>query len=280
MPLRPITALFLALLAQPAMAGYASRDAWLPIAGRAAGGYGRVFATTIWITNVSSDAADVAVSFCPSMQPNPSPPTVARFRLASGQTRVIEDLGVPGVGAVRIRSSREVVAHGRVYTIDTSVSTAFNAVPAQFAIGNGETTTLQGASFAEGLRYRIYAAETTGEAIYFSIALLDPSQRILGEKRLYLAGFEPRVFDLRDEFPSIGSGDALVRIKGVNGSGRLIATGSLIATASGDGTSYEMTFPTRPRTRVGAGETSIYAAVALAIVAAAIGTIVSAVRRI
>lgn len=273
--MRPLTALIVVLVAQPLLAGYAAQDAWLPIAGRGAGGYGRVFGTTLWITNVSSEAAEVSLTFCPSMQPNASPPTIARFRLDGGATRVLDDLGVAGVGAVRIRSTRDVVAHARVYTmaagepVTRSVSTAFNAVPAQFAIGNGETATLQGASFAEGLRYRMYVAETTGEPIYFSITLVDPAGRLLGEKRLYLGGLEPRVFDLRDEFPSVKGGYALLRLKGVNGNGRLVATGTLIAIGSGDGTSYEMTFTTTPRTRVGRGELAMYVAVALAVIAAA-----------
>ncbi|HKO59408.1 MAG TPA: hypothetical protein VJ276_26305 [Thermoanaerobaculia bacterium] len=273
--MRPLLVAFLIASATRALAGYASRDAWLPIAGRAVGQDGRVFGTTIWLTNVSSDAARVTLSFSKSSQPNPTPHVTA-LTLAPGASRVIDDLGVEGVGALHIESTEDVVAHARVYSQlageepTRSTATSFNAVPAQFAVGNGETATLQGGALAPGFRYRLWLVETTGNPLYYELTLLDTAGRPLSRKRLYLGGREPRMIDVGEILPSTRADQLLIRIAGVNGNGRLIATASLIATGSGDGTAYEMTLATAPRTGFSTAELVAYGAVALALLAAAI----------
>jgi hypothetical protein len=236
---------------------------------------GRVFGTTIWLTNVSSEAADVTLSFCRSSQPNPTP-HVTTLVLAPGASRIVQDLGVVGVGALHIVSTAAVVAHARVYSQlagqppASSTATSFNAVPAQFAVGNGESATLQGGSLAAGFRYRLWLVETTGHPLYYELALLDTSGQPVARRRLYLGGREPRMIDLADVLPSAPAGPVVIRLSGVNGNGRLIGTASLIATGSGDGTAYEMTLATRPRTAFAPAELLAYGAVALALLAAVI----------
>jgi hypothetical protein len=273
--MRPLLAAILIATATRALAGYASRDAWLPIAGRAVGQDGRVFGTTIWVTNVSSDSADVTLSFSRSSQPNPTP-HVTTLPLPAGSSRIIDDLGVEGVGALHVRSTADVVTHARVYSqlageaATRSTATSFNAIPAQFAIGNGETATLQGGALAPGFRYRLWLVETTGNPLYYELALLDPDGQPIARKRLYLGGREPRMIDVGEILPGTRADRLLIRLSGVNGNGRLIATASLIATGSGDGTAYEMTLATAPRNRFATAELVAYGAVALALLAAAI----------
>ena len=274
--MRPFLVAVLLASATHAFAGYASRDAWLPIAGRAVGQDGRLFGTTIWLTNVSSDSADVTLSFCRSSQPNPTPHTTV-LHLAPGASQVIEDLGEEGVGALHVVSTADVVAHARVYSQlagegpSRSTATSFNAVPAQFAIGNGESATLQGGTLAAGFRYRLWLVETTGDPLYYELALLDTAGRPLARRRLYLAGREPRMIELANLLPSAsGAASVVIRLAGVNGKGRLLGTASLIAIGSGDGTAYEMTLATKPRTAFTAAEWIAYTAVALALLAAII----------
>lgn len=273
--MRPLLVAFLLASATRALAGYASHDAWLPIAGRAVGQDGRVFGTTIWLTNVSSDRADVTLSFCRSSQPNPAP-HVTTVTLPSGASRIVQDLGVAGVGALHIVSTADVVAHARVYSQlagedpSRSTATSFNAIPAQFAIGNGESATLQGGALNPGFRYRLWLIETSGEPLYYELALLDTAGHPVASRRLYLGGREPRMIELGDVLPDAPPGAVVIRLSGINGNGRLIGTASLIATGSGDGTAYEMTLATKPRNAFAPAELVAYGAVALALLAAVI----------
>jgi hypothetical protein len=273
--MRPFLVALLLASATHAFAGYASRDAWIPIAGRAVGQDGRLFGTTVWLTNVSSERADVTLSFCRSSQPNPAP-RVSVVSLPPRASRIVQDFGEEGVGALHVVSTADVVAHARVFSqlagedASRSTATSFNAVPAQFAIGSGESATLQGGTISPGFRYRLWLVETTGQPLYYELALLDTAGRPVAARRLYLAGHEPRMIELGDVLPDAPPGAVVVRLTGIKGTGRLIATASLIAIGSGDGTAYEMTLTTRPRTALTPAELVAYGAVALALLVVAI----------
>src|SRR5687768_12616877 len=84
-------------------AGFPGHDLIVAVAGRASGVGGSDFDSTLWITNPSSEVADVEISFLRSGQGNQSPSTF-NDRLQPGQTKTYENavsklFGVTGVGA-------------------------------------------------------------------------------------------------------------------------------------------------------------------------------------
>ncbi len=266
-----VKALLLALLpliAAPLGAAYASRDVVFPIAGRATGSDGRLFFTALWITNPSeSDAVEATLTFRPAAEKLPA--RVSPLHLAPGETRVLDPLDVDGLGALRITATKDVLASARLYSRMPGesnarrVATSFSAVPVQFAIGSGESATLQGVTPADG-RYKIYLAEVAGMPLDISVSLVDPRGITISEKRLYVDKERQVTVDVAELFPLFTSGTATVRVDGANGSGRVVVAGSAIARESQDSSPFEMSFATASRDRMGFLEALTYIAVAAA----------------
>ncbi len=176
-------------------------------------------------------------------------------------------------GALRIEASDPVVAHARLFNFaagDTtikSVASSFNAIPEQFAVGIGERAVLAGVAEASGFRSRIFLVETTGSPLVFIASLLDASGVVVARKREYLSGFEQQSFDPATEFPNV-HGQAVLRLQGLSGNGRVIAGAVRIANGSQDGTAYEMSFDTAPRWRIPRGEITAYIVAGAALIAA------------
>ena len=63
-------------------------------------------------------------------------------------------------------------------------------------------------------------------------------------------------------FPAVNLDHAMIRIRGVNGNGRVIAAGTQIVPGSQDACAYEMSFAPEPRTRIRAPEAAVYIAIA------------------
>jgi len=271
------------LLTAPSFASVIDIDLFIPIVGRGHQAGGRIYDTTLWLTNSGDDAARVTLQFLHASQPNPSPHQLV-LTLAPGMTRVFdpigpEILGAPeGVGAVRIRSDHPILASARTTsrleseTMARAVATTFNAVPARYAIGNGQTSIAQGVTLSDNPveRYRVYVVETAGQPLTYVIGILDANGKTLTQKSFYIAPMEERVIDVGDEFPNVRADHALVRLRGVNGNGRIIFAGAQIARESQDGNSFEMSYANEPRLRIPLPEVIVYIAVALAIIAAAV----------
>src|SRR5258708_20414053 len=183
-------------LALPLSAAYSGRDLVLPVTGSSAGVGGRFFGTGLWVTNLSlHHPADVTLAFYQSGQTNRSPRTIA-LRIGPGQTWVTDTIGPAltggaAMGAIRVRSTQDVIASARTYSplvVETNaaaVASAFAAIPTQFAIGNGEETTLQGITPADS-RYKVYLVEVTGQPLAVTMQLLDPAGSMVAEYRRYL----------------------------------------------------------------------------------------------
>ncbi len=271
----------LCALAAPLAAGYTARRAWLPVVGYASGSGGRGFYTTLLIANTSAQANHLRLSFYAAGQPGQQPRTMSMDLRAyqAGRFAVGPDLvgaGGGGVGAMRISGSSSFVAQARLFSRapndppGSEVGMTLNAIPQGLAIGTGETTTIL-APAAAG-RYKFYAVETAGFPINFSVSPFDADGHPLPPRRLYLGVHEQRSWTLEEVFGVPAGTIAELRLTGINGSGRIVAVGTEIASISHDFSAYEMTFPTKPRHRMRAGEITAYVAVALAIVAAAIVT--------
>ena len=258
------------LSANAAFAAYPARESWIPVAGRASGLGGRGFYTTVYLTDVSRSINDVTLSFFPAGEPNATPRSIA-LQLGPGRTGAVEvgpqltgDEGA--IGSLRIRSTGAAIAQAHVYSRlasespGSAVGAVLNALPAAYAIGSGESARLH---VPAGSRYKLYAAETMGFPLYFSIR----SDSIAAERRLYLGPHEQRSWDLAAIFPQAQI--AGLRIEGINGSGKIILAGTSIASESQDFDVYEMSITTAPRHRMRWSEASAYIAVAIALAVAA-----------
>lgn len=241
----------------------AGRELWLPVAGRATSGSGRTFRTELTITNPSERPADVTLSFFPSARPHQPPRT---FELSvPASSLIVHDLGVDLVapetptGGLRIESNAPVLVSARVHA--GAAAGVFRALPPRAAIGTGQSTTLRGTSGPD--RYRLYAVETKGHPLYFSVRLFDGAGRPRSSRRLYLSGLEQRSWEFTEPFTTM-------RIEGINGSGRIVAAGSVVDAATGGVSAFEMEVPGKPRHRLGTGEIAAYAAVAGMLIFAAV----------
>jgi hypothetical protein len=267
---RRLPLLIVLLLTHPLLGAYASRNAFIPIAGRAVGGDGRRYETTVTITNPHDEPVEVRLSFLRSGTLNRSPRTTA-IRFAPNETRRFDDATPPDAfGALHVEADRDVLAHARLYSVppqqpsSNSVASSFNAIPAQFAVGTGDTAFLHGVQTSSDFRCKLYLVETIGQSLAFTLALVDGSGRTIATKHEYLGPGEHRGTDLHAEFPNAPSA-ALLRISGMSGNGRLIVAGVQIATGSQDGTAYEMSFATQPRWRIPPGEIAAYVTAAVAV---------------
>jgi hypothetical protein len=260
-----------ALLADVSFAGYPANESWIPVVGRVSGLDGRGFYTTVYLTEMSRSTNDVTISFFPAGQPNVTPRSLA-LQLGPSQTGAVEVgtqlTGEAGaIGSLHLRSTGPLIAQAHVYTRmpdETPASergTVLNAIPTEYAIGTGETTIIH---VPAGTRYKLYAAETNGYPLYFSIR----SNSIASEHRLYLGSHEQRSWDLADIFPAAQV--ASLAIEGINGSGKIVVAGTSIASESQDFSAYEMSLATEPRHRMRWSEAAAYIAVALALAVAAV----------
>lgn len=261
--------------ATPLIAAYSSKDLFIPIFGRGVGGDGRRYETAFTLTNPSSKSVDVRLSFMLAGRPNPKPFTTS-VQLAQRQTRRFDPvgaelLGAPAAfGAIRIEAKTPVLAHARLFStlpnepIARSVASSFNAIPEQFSAGTGDSAILQGLGGGADFRYKIYVIETTGQPLTFALSMLDASGRAITTTHEYVSGHEQRSWDIANPAAVV------VRVKGMNGNGRVIVAGAQIATGSQDGTAYEMSFVTTPRWRLPAAEIAAYVAAGAALIVAII----------
>lgn len=267
--------LLLLAAAHPLLAAYADRDLVIPVVGRASGGTGRLFLTALWITNADDHPAVLTLSYLEGGHANPSPRKTI-VTLAPRETQVFDPLGPPilpsvnGIGALRIQSNADVVASARIYGYlpsegpNSAVSMALTGIPTRLGIGNGQSAILHGDGSRDAL-YKLYVVETAGSALSVAVSIEDLHGQTLGEKRLFLDRFEQVATDTRMLFPAVNVDHAVIRIRGINGNGRVIAAGAQIMPGSQDACAFEMSFAPEPRTRVRGPEAAVYITIALVV---------------
>lgn len=246
-----LSSFVLLALAAPAMAGFFTTEAFLPAAGTVEGSGAR-FQTAIMLTNASSDLATVELQFLRSGQPNPAPAS-AMLTLLPGETREIEDastiLGGEGLGAIRVRSDREVLTSARVYglTQDDQPQDArgvlFAGVPAEFAIRKGESAIVQGVKVAPGFRYNLFLVETAGMSTALRLTLSNASGE-LAALDLTLAPFEQRMI-AATQFGRSDVAGGSIRATVTDGDGGAVLAGSLVSNSTQNSTGFEMSFQSR-----------------------------------
>jgi hypothetical protein len=275
---RIVFLLLLLATAHPLLAAYADRDLVIPVVGRTAGGGGRLFLTALWITNADDHPATLRLSYLESGHANRSP-RQTQVILAPRETRVFDPLGTPiltsndSIGALRIEANADVVASVRIYGYvpaegpASAVSMALTGIPTRLGVGNGQSALLHGDGSIDA-HYKLYVVETAGSALSVVVSIEDLHGQTRAEKRLFLDRFEHVSADTRDLFPAVKLDQAVIRVRGVNGNGRVIAAGTQIMSGSQDGCAYEMSFAPEPRTRIRAPEAAVYIAIALMVVLA------------
>jgi len=267
--------LLLLAATRPLLGAYADRDLIIPVVGRTAGGSGRLFLTALWITNADDHPAEMALSYLESGHANPTP-RQTKVTLAPRETRVFDPLGPPvlpnvnSIGALRIESSVDIVASARIYGYlpaegpNAAVSMALTGIPTRLGLGNGQSAILHGDGSRDA-QYKLYVVETAGAALSVAVSIEDLHGKTMAEKRLFLDRFEHVATDTRQLFPAIKLDHALIRIRGVNGNGRVIAAGTQIVPGSQDACAYEMSFVAEPRTRIRWPEALVYVVIAIVV---------------
>ncbi len=267
--------LLLLAAAQTALGAYADRDLLIPVVGRASNAGGRLFLTALWVTNTSDMPAALTLSYLESGHANPSPRKTP-VTLAPHETHVFDPLGPPilpavnSIGALRIESNTDVTATARIYGYfiaqgpGSAVSMALTGIPTRLGIGNGQSAVIQGDGARDAV-YKLYLVETAGAALSVAVAIEDLHGETLGEKRLFLDRFEHIATDARQLFPTVNLDHAMIRVRGVNGNGRVIVAGTQTVPGSQDACTYEMSFTPEPRTRIRWPEAAVYVAVGIVV---------------
>ena len=226
----------------------APTETWLPIAGRAVAGDGRLFLTTLTVENKGEATADTAISYFPSASPDGAPRTVS-LRVQPRSTVRYElpaSLVPPAAptGSLRLASNHPIAVTGRIHNAG-SAGAVYAGIPREMAIASGESTRLRGAA-----PFRLYVAETRGHPLYFAVRMFDQTGQLITSRRLYVSALEQRSWNFAEPFASMD-------IQGFNGSGAIVAAGSATSPAR-DLLAFEMTKPQRPRHRLATGELASY----------------------
>jgi hypothetical protein len=245
-------------------------ESWLPVVGQVSGG-GRSFYTTLYLTNLSKRRNQVALSFFAEAQPNATPRAMSVQLEPDALAAVEVDQRLTGpkgaIGGLRIEATEPLRATANVYSraadqppgAETGMTMV--AISSEYAIGTHESALL---TVPAGVRYKLYAVETHGFPLNFSVQTMPSGS----ERRLYLSPHEQRSWDVHGLFPNEAMNG--IRVTGINGSGKILAAGTAIAQQSSDFTAYVMTLPSTPRHFLRWPEISAYVAAAIAITAAAI----------
>jgi len=224
-----VTAWAPALFASPA-----ARELFIPGIGSSTGIAGRRYETSLWIVNPGVQPASVRIAFLSDEQANLSPREIVSV-LKGGETVVYDPVDLrrfanqQGSGAFRLIATRPIAAVARVWSLlpaegsSRGLSSTIDAIPAMSAVRNGDTAILPGITVDPSYRYKLYIVETTGDGLDFVISLANAAGEVFAEQHVYVAGLEPHKIDLQPFLASASSREALVRIRGFHGNGRIVA---------------------------------------------------------
>jgi hypothetical protein len=239
-----------------AEAGFAGTDVFIPASARAAGVSPAQFYSTLWVTNLSTSAsANVQLKFFQRDTSNTSPITVP-VTIAPGETKKYENVvqtvfGLPSAsGAIRVQADREVLASSRTYNLPlgSDIKDAnglfFTGIPQVLAIGNGESSQLQGVSQngAEDFRYNFGMVETAGSPVTVRIIVRSSDGGVIGTKDYPVQAYEAKQFAVTDAAPAISTVNGRVDATVVAGSGAVLLYATAVANGSQDSIGFEMSY--------------------------------------
>jgi hypothetical protein len=158
-----------------------------------------------------------------------------------------------GFGALHVVSDQKLLVNSRIYSkpsggdLRDTVGQFFAAIPASFAIGSGQSTTLLGVyqtspQADSQFRYNFGFVETTGAAVAVRVTAYDETGTAVGSKDYALAGYEARQYGIADLLPAVNSQNLRLAVEVLSGGGKVVAFGSSLANKSNDPSTFEMSF--------------------------------------
>jgi hypothetical protein len=240
-------------------------DLFVPVAGNTKSASGREFHTTVWITNTSSRAASVRVTFLERhpIQTASNPLTVD---VAPNETKQLDDPSRPNaVGALRFESPEPIAVSARIFS-GTGAGEGVEAVTADAGLKHGEDGVIPGLR----LRETTYFIETSGRPAGVFVQLRDAKGHEIAHDSFLLEGFEHRALPLAEVLRNVQMTNGSMQIRVTGGSGRVYAIGHQISTPDGDGYFVKMTQSTKMKSGPSSGEIVVYSLTALAVIAAVI----------
>lgn len=247
-----------ALAAATVSAGFPGTDVVLPSVGEGPGASESHWFTVVWVHNPNLASVDVQLAFYLRDQPNPVPAAVFNDTVPAGDTRRYADavqtlFGISGFGALRVTANERVVVNSRIFSVPQGQGEAhssgqfFAAVPADFAIGEGQSTDVLGVfqtspQGSSTYRYNFGFVEVDGSAATVRVTALDATGAVVATKDYPIGAHEPRQVNITDLVPGVQSDNLRLRVAVVAGPGRVVAFGSGLANASNDPSTFEMTY--------------------------------------
>lgn len=245
------------LVAASALAVAPATDVYLASVGhgqgQCPGGICSQWVTDAWIYNPSSSTASVTIAFLPRGGANPSPTTV-QTSVAAGETKELKDIiynqfGLdPAFGALRFTSTTAVVVTGRIFDSNVvtnkgtgSAGQFFPGLPAQLAIGMGQSTNLIGMAQDQAgtVRANFGFVETTGNTATVEVKKIGSNGSTLATNSYTLAGREARQLSITDVGGPLGTNQRL-QVTVTSGTGKVLAFGSQLDNLTGDPYTVEM----------------------------------------
>ncbi len=255
--LSTLTAILMSTLALPAPAAFTGTDVFLPSVGRGPGSAGSEWYTCVWVHNPGATPANVQFRLLLRNQPNPSA-QVYNDTIPPGDTRRYDNavetmFGESSFGALRVTSSQKLMVSSRIYSLTDgaadrdSVGQLFAAIPASFAIGVGQSTTLLGTyqtSPEDGSQFRANFGfvETTGATAKVRVTAFDESGTSVGSAIYTLAAWEAQQHKITELLPGVDATNLRLLFEVPTGPGRVAVFGSGIANGSNDPSTFEMSF--------------------------------------
>ncbi len=252
-----VLVLILTVVALPALAAFTGTDVFLPSVGRGAGSGTSQWYTCVWVHNPGTSPANVQYRLLLRNQPNPSA-EVFNDTIPPGDTKRYDNavetmFGEASFGALRVTSSQKVMVNGRIYSQTPgqenrdSVGQFFAGIPASFAIGSGQSTTVLGTyqtspQADSQFRYNFGFVETIGNSATVKVTALDETGAPVGNKTYSLGGFEARQYNTTDLLPGVSATNLRLQVEVTSGSGHVAVFGSGIANRSNDPSTFEMSF--------------------------------------
>jgi hypothetical protein len=245
--------------ASAAWAAFASTDCILPSVGRGAGKQGSEWFTRIWAHNPGSADASIRITFLVRDRSNTAP-AVVEDTVPAGAVNLYNDpitelFETTGFGALRFESDLPLVVHARIFSQPPegpaySVGQLFAAVPTAFAVGIGEKTTILGGwqTFPEETSYYRFnygLVETAGGSATIEVRVFNYKGGERTSETITVQPFEVRQWNLARLLPGENAWAVYLDLEVIDGDGRIVAFGSLIANESNDPSTFEMQFADR-----------------------------------
>lgn len=260
-----------ALLAAPALAGFAGTELYIPFISRAPGALGSLWYSTVWIYNPNAETVSVDL-YALERQANNTTVTPVSVLIGPGETKMFENI-VESLfgktnwnGALRIKCTSKVIASARIFAKASTTAPAnqtfgqdFAAAPASFAIGLNESTVVLGGyqtipDASSLARFNMGAVETTGHQATVRWTLYDS----LGVEKDHYDKVVPAYSQTQGRWvdyfnhppaaiPSLTNGRLIAKV--ISGTGKVIVYGSLVTNDTAgnppvqDPTTFEMLYP-------------------------------------